>query len=148
MQQCTGATRREDPRFILLMYGVAAFTAGRSLTRGRKAWWAAVPIAAGTAPVLAVLAVSGTISLEPIVVIPIAGILLGGWGPGSNGAESNEPASYLVLFELRERLTISAATVRTGFGAFVEVGGRWRFSSSPTSRWSGFGRIRTSAGRS
>ncbi|WP_326642454.1 ABC transporter permease [Nonomuraea fuscirosea] len=64
--------------FVLLMYGVAAFTAGRRITRGRKAWWAAVPIAAGAAPVLAVLAVSGTISLEPIVVIPITGILLGG----------------------------------------------------------------------
>ncbi|MFI7114509.1 ABC transporter permease [Nonomuraea sp. NPDC050227] len=64
--------------FIVLMYGVAAFTAGRRITRGRKAWWAAVPIIAGAAPALTVLAVSGTISLDGIVVIPIAGILLGG----------------------------------------------------------------------
>ncbi|MGW0802427.1 ABC transporter permease [Nonomuraea sp. NPDC002799] len=64
--------------FILLMYGVAAFTAGRRITRGRNAWWAAAPIAAGTAPVLAVLAGSGVVVLDAIVVIPIAGILLGG----------------------------------------------------------------------
>lgn len=64
--------------FILLMYGVAAFTAGRRITRGRAVWWAAVPIAAGVVPVLSLLAVSGVISMRAIVVIPIAGILLGG----------------------------------------------------------------------
>ncbi|WP_235030457.1 ABC transporter permease [Nonomuraea solani] len=64
--------------FILLMYGVAAFTAGRRITPGRTAWRAAVPVAAGTAPVLALLATSGVISMDAIVVIPIAGILLGG----------------------------------------------------------------------
>ncbi|MED7931330.1 ABC transporter permease [Nonomuraea sp. LP-02] len=64
--------------FILLMYAVAAFTAGRRITPGRAGWWAAVPIAAGTAPVLALLAATGVIDMESIVVIPIAGILLGG----------------------------------------------------------------------
>lgn len=64
--------------FVVLMYGVAAFTAGQRITRGRKAWWAAVPIAAGAAPVLSMLAASGTISMDGIVVIPIAGIVLGG----------------------------------------------------------------------
>ncbi|MGI5290882.1 hypothetical protein ACQEVF_47270 [Nonomuraea polychroma] len=78
--------------------------------------------------------------------VPVPGCTEG--GPGSNGAESNEPSPELVLFGRSERLTIFPTTVRTGFGAVVEVGGRWRFSSSPTSRWSGFGRIRTSAGRS
>ncbi|MFI6317720.1 ABC transporter permease [Nonomuraea sp. NPDC050556] len=64
--------------FVLVMYVVAALTAGRRIARGRQAWWAAVPIALGAGPVLAVLVVSGTISLDGLVVIPIAGILLGG----------------------------------------------------------------------
>ncbi|MDF5754374.1 ABC transporter permease [Spongiactinospora sp. TRM90649] len=64
--------------FILLMFGVAAFTAGRRITPGRTAWRAAAPVAAGTVPVLALLAVTRTISMDAIVVIPVAGILLGG----------------------------------------------------------------------
>lgn len=64
--------------FILLMYGVAAFTAGRRISPGRAGWWAAVPIAAGTVPVLALLTATEVISTAGIVVIPIAGILLGG----------------------------------------------------------------------
>ncbi|MFI7708569.1 ABC transporter permease [Nonomuraea sp. NPDC049480] len=64
--------------FILLMYGVATFTAGRRIAGGRELWLAGVPIAAGTAPVLAVLMTSGAISTDGIVVIPVAGILLGG----------------------------------------------------------------------
>ncbi|MGP3915861.1 ABC transporter permease [Nonomuraea sp. 10N515B] len=64
--------------FILLMYGVATFTAGKRVAGGRRLWWAGVPIAAGTVPVLAILLVTGAISTEGIVVIPIAGILLGG----------------------------------------------------------------------
>jgi putative ABC transport system permease protein len=64
--------------FVLLMYGVAAFTAGRRIVHGPRAWRAAVPIAAGTLPVVTVLAFSGVISLDGIVVIPITGIVLGG----------------------------------------------------------------------
>ncbi|WP_308250361.1 ABC transporter permease [Sphaerisporangium fuscum] len=64
--------------FILLMYGVAVFTAGRRITSGRSGLWAAVPIAAGTAPVLAVLLAGGVISTAGIVLIPVSGILLGG----------------------------------------------------------------------
>ncbi|MEV0588080.1 ABC transporter permease [Nonomuraea sp. NPDC050310] len=64
--------------FVLLMYGVAALTAGRRITRGPRAGWAALPIAAGTAPVVATLVISGVISLDGIVLIPVAGIVLGG----------------------------------------------------------------------
>ncbi|WP_327085475.1 ABC transporter permease [Nonomuraea sp. NBC_01738] len=64
--------------FVLLMYGVAALTAGRRIVRGRSAWWAAVPVAAGTLPVLGLLVAGGVIALKGIVVIPIAGIVLGG----------------------------------------------------------------------
>ncbi|WP_285584842.1 ABC transporter permease, partial [Actinoallomurus iriomotensis] len=37
--------------FVVLMYLVAARVAGRRITTGRAAWWAAVPIGAATAPV-------------------------------------------------------------------------------------------------
>ncbi|MFI9554641.1 ABC transporter permease [Nonomuraea endophytica] len=65
--------------FVLLMYGVATFTAGRRITGGQGGWWwAGIPIAAGTAPVLALLMACQVISTDGLVVIPIAGILLGG----------------------------------------------------------------------
>ncbi|WP_240777927.1 ABC transporter permease [Nonomuraea basaltis] len=64
--------------FILLMYGVATFTAGRRVAGGRELWWAGVPIAAGTAPVLILLMTTGVISTDGMVIIPVAGILLGG----------------------------------------------------------------------
>ncbi|MEU0516746.1 ABC transporter permease [Streptosporangium sp. NPDC006007] len=64
--------------FILVMYGVASLTAGCRITRGRAAGWAAVPIAAGTAPILALLTGTGVVPMRGIVLIPITGILLGG----------------------------------------------------------------------
>ncbi|WP_328808276.1 ABC transporter permease [Nonomuraea antri] len=65
--------------FLLVMYGVAAYTAGRRITGGRTGWWwSGIPIAAGTVPVLAVLTGSGVIAVTGIVIIPVAGILLGG----------------------------------------------------------------------
>ncbi|MEV0389301.1 ABC transporter permease [Nonomuraea sp. NPDC050643] len=65
--------------FILLMYAVATYTAGRRVTgSGRGWWWAGIPVAAGTAPVLGLLAGFKVISGAGIVVIPVAGILLGG----------------------------------------------------------------------
>ncbi|GHE34169.1 ABC transporter permease [Streptosporangium violaceochromogenes] len=64
--------------FILVMYGVASLTAGRRITGGSVAVWAAVPVAAGMAPILALLTGSGLVPLKGITLIPIAGILLGG----------------------------------------------------------------------
>ncbi|WP_371780777.1 ABC transporter permease [Streptosporangium subroseum] len=64
--------------FVLIMYGVASLTAGRRITRGAAVRWAAVPVAVGTLPVLALLFGTGTVPLKGITVIPIAGILLGG----------------------------------------------------------------------
>jgi putative ABC transport system permease protein len=64
--------------FLLLMYGVATFTAGRRMTRNRTGWWAAVPIGLGTVPVLAALVAGGLVPLKGIVLVPIAGILIGG----------------------------------------------------------------------
>ncbi|MBB2909557.1 putative ABC transport system permease protein [Streptosporangium becharense] len=64
--------------FILVMYGVASVTAGRRITPGPAGRWAAVPVAAGAVPVLALLFGTGTVPLRGITLIPVTGILLGG----------------------------------------------------------------------
>ncbi|GAA3137310.1 ABC transporter permease [Streptosporangium carneum] len=64
--------------FIAVMYGVASRTAGRRITRGPAVRWAAVPVAAGTLPVLALLVGTGVVPFRGITLIPVAGILLGG----------------------------------------------------------------------
>ncbi|WP_329090173.1 MULTISPECIES: ABC transporter permease [unclassified Streptosporangium] len=64
--------------FMLVMYGVASVTAGRRITSGSAVRWAAVPVAAGAVPILALLFGSGVVPLRGITLIPIAGILLGG----------------------------------------------------------------------
>nr|WP_202539669.1 ABC transporter permease [Streptomyces sp. SID8379] len=64
--------------FLLLMFTVAARTAGRRLTRDRSWVWAALPIAAPVAPVVGALVACGLIPLNGIALIPITGILIGG----------------------------------------------------------------------
>ncbi|MET7856484.1 ABC transporter permease [Streptomyces sp. NPDC005318] len=64
--------------FVVLMYAVAVRTAGRRITRNRTWWWAALPIAAGVGPVVAVLLLTGLLPLRGIALIPVAGILIGG----------------------------------------------------------------------
>ena len=64
--------------FLLLMFGVATYTAGRRMTRHRSGWWAAVPVGLGTAPVILCLLVGGLVPAKGIVLVPIAGILIGG----------------------------------------------------------------------
>ncbi|GII92371.1 ABC transporter permease [Sinosporangium siamense] len=95
--------------FLLLMYGVATFTAGRRITRGGAVWWAGVPIAAGTVPVLAVLSGSGVISTAGIVVIPITGILLGGC------LTATTLAGRRAVEELRQRKGEVEAALALGF---------------------------------
>lgn len=64
--------------FVLLMFGIAAWTSARRITKDRHGRWAAVSIAGGVAPVFAVLLATGTVPMHPVAVIPIAGILIGG----------------------------------------------------------------------
>lgn len=64
--------------FIVLMYAVAVRTAGRRITANGTWWWAAVPIGAGVAPVVAVLLLTGLVPVKGIALIPITGILIGG----------------------------------------------------------------------
>ncbi|HEY7592273.1 MAG TPA: ABC transporter permease [Actinophytocola sp.] len=70
--------------FVLLMFAIAAFTsAGRIARAGLRATIRHMPgpaasIAAGVAPVLAMLLGAGIVPAKPVAVIPIAGILIGG----------------------------------------------------------------------
>ncbi|MFE6513652.1 ABC transporter permease [Streptomyces sp. NPDC057748] len=64
--------------FLALMYAVAVRTAGRRVTRNRTWWWAALPIAAGVVPVVALLLLTGLLPVRGIALIPVTGILIGG----------------------------------------------------------------------
>ncbi|GAA3521608.1 ABC transporter permease [Actinocatenispora rupis] len=64
--------------FVALMYSVASVTSARRITRSRTGLWAAVPIAAGLVPALALILGSGLVPLTGIAIVPIAGILIGG----------------------------------------------------------------------
>ncbi|WP_329322267.1 ABC transporter permease [Streptomyces sp. NBC_01262] len=64
--------------FVVLMYTVAARTAGRRITRDPSWRWAAVPIAAGALPVVVLLVTTGLVPLDGIALVPVAGILIGG----------------------------------------------------------------------
>ncbi len=64
--------------FVALMYAVAVRTAGRRITANRTWWWAALPIAAGVAPVIAVLLLTGLLPVRGLALIPVTGILIGG----------------------------------------------------------------------
>jgi putative ABC transport system permease protein len=64
--------------FLVLMYAVAVRTAGRRITANRTWWWAALPIAAGVAPVVGVLLLTGLLPVRGLALIPVTGILIGG----------------------------------------------------------------------
>jgi putative ABC transport system permease protein len=63
---------------VLLMYVVAAHTSGRRMTRDRTGWWAALPIAAGSLPVVLGLLAAQLLPTSGLAVIPVTGILIGG----------------------------------------------------------------------
>ncbi|APY84910.1 ABC transporter permease [Streptomyces alfalfae] len=64
--------------FLLLMFGVAARTAGRRITRNGTWWWAALPVAGPVIPVVAGLTAAGLLPVRGIAMIPVTGILIGG----------------------------------------------------------------------
>jgi putative ABC transport system permease protein len=62
---------------VAVMFAMGVLTTGRRV-EALRAWpWAALAMAAGVAPVLVVLFVSGAIPWEGIAIIPIAGIIVG-----------------------------------------------------------------------
>lgn len=69
--------------FVLLMVVVATATAGHRITgqsiTGRAASvWLVVPITAGMVPTVAAAVAVGAVPFEPVAVLPVAGILVGG----------------------------------------------------------------------
>ena len=64
--------------FLVFMLGIAAWTSQRRITGRRGGWWAAVPIVAGSLPVVGGLIAGGLVPLRGIAIVPIAGILIGG----------------------------------------------------------------------
>ena len=64
--------------FVLLMFGIATFTSARRITKTRHGQWAGVAIAGGVAPILGLLLATHLVPTNPVAIIPIAGILIGG----------------------------------------------------------------------
>jgi putative ABC transport system permease protein len=73
--------------FVLLMFGIAAFTSASRISGGGRTGLRAglrgmpgpaTSIAAGVAPVLALLLLTRVLPAQPVAVIPVAGILIGG----------------------------------------------------------------------
>jgi putative ABC transport system permease protein len=64
--------------FVLLMFAVAAWTSARRITKDRSGLTAALAIAAGAVPVVAIVVASGAVPLTGIALVPVAGIVIGG----------------------------------------------------------------------
>jgi putative ABC transport system permease protein len=70
--------------FVLVMFAVAVATSARRIASVRTAWRTAAAIGCGVAPVLGLLLSTGVVPAKPIVLIPIAGILIGGGMTGTS----------------------------------------------------------------
>ncbi len=59
---------------------VAAGTSAWRITGSLRpsSWWTTAPIAAGLVPTMALILLSGAMPIEPIAILPTAGILIGG----------------------------------------------------------------------
>ncbi|MEV6810804.1 ABC transporter permease [Micromonospora sp. NPDC051296] len=64
--------------FVVAMYAVATVTAARRIGTLRTGWPAMLPIGLGVLPAVALLLVARVLPLTPLVVLPTAGILIGG----------------------------------------------------------------------
>lgn len=83
--------------FVLIMFAVAALTSARRITSDRSGLFAAVPIAAGTVPVLAVVLGTGAVPSTGIALVPVSGIVIGG------AMTATSVAGRRALDELRSR---------------------------------------------
>jgi len=104
--------------FVLVMFTVAAVTSARRIGTARTAWRAALPIAAGVGPVLGLLVGTGSVAVRPVVLIPVAGILIGG------AMTATSLAGVRALGELRSRYGEYEAALALGFlprGAALEI---------------------------
>jgi putative ABC transport system permease protein len=64
--------------FVLVMLAVATITSARRMTPNRSGLHAALPIAAGSAPVIAIVIATGSVPVTGIALVPVCGIVIGG----------------------------------------------------------------------
>jgi putative ABC transport system permease protein len=64
--------------FIAMMFTIACLTSAKRIGRWSHGVWTAIAIGAGVLPVVALLVGSGLVPAQPIAVVPVAGILIGG----------------------------------------------------------------------
>ena len=66
--------------FLALMVVVAAGTSAHRITGSLRprSWWTAAPILAGIVPTMAAILLSTVMPIEPVAILPTAGILIGG----------------------------------------------------------------------
>ncbi len=66
--------------FVGFMIAVATITSCRRITGrvGRQVWWLSLPILSGVLPVVGLIVASSAVPPEPVAVLPVAGILVGG----------------------------------------------------------------------
>ena len=95
--------------FVLMMFAVATITSATRIGSLRTAWRVAGSIASGVAPVLGLLVGTGSVAVKPIVLIPIAGILIGG------AMTATSLAGTRALDELRARFGEYEAALALGF---------------------------------
>lgn len=95
--------------FVLLMFTVAAVTSARRVGAPRDVAWAALAIGGGVAPVLALVLGSGVVPREPVAVVPVAGIVIGG------AMTATSQAARRAVDELRNRYGEYEAALSLGF---------------------------------
>jgi putative ABC transport system permease protein len=64
--------------FVVVMFGVAAFTSARRITGHRSGFAACLPIAVGAFPVVMICVAFGAVPLTGIALVPVSGIVIGG----------------------------------------------------------------------
>ncbi|WP_216870458.1 ABC transporter permease [Modestobacter excelsi] len=103
--------------FVLLMLTIAAVTSAQRITglglrpagAPRRVATLAVPIGAGSLPVLALVLATGTVPLRGVSVVPIGGILIGG------AMSAASLAGRRLFDELRQRRGEVEAALALGF---------------------------------
>ncbi|GAB3582771.1 ABC transporter permease [Amycolatopsis endophytica] len=96
--------------FVLLMFTIAAVTSARRIgVPVRRLPWIAVALASGLVPVLALVLGLGVVPVQPIAVVPIAGIVIGG------AMTATSQAARRALDELSSRHGEYEAALALGF---------------------------------
>jgi putative ABC transport system permease protein len=95
--------------FVGVMAAVAAVTSAARIAGPRLARWTALPVVAAAGPVVALLLLTGLVPAVPVVLVPIAGILIG------NSMTATSLAGRRALDELRSRHGEYEAALALGF---------------------------------